>query len=37
MKEPYELAELTVISFECADILTASPAIGDYDTPFEPA
>lgn len=36
MKEHYESAELTVICFECADIVTASPKIGDYDTPYEP-
>ena len=36
MKEKYEAAELSIVSFECDDILTASVDTGPYDTPYQP-
>lgn len=36
MKEKYEAAELSIVSFECDDIITASVDIGQYDTPYQP-
>lgn len=36
MKEKYETAELSIVSFECDDIITTSVDLGPYDTPYQP-
>ena len=36
MKEKYETAELSIVSFENDDIITASVDLGPYDTPYQP-
>lgn len=37
MKETYIAAELQIVLLETEDIITTSPKLGGYDTPFEPA
>lgn len=35
MKEKYESAEISILSFESDDIITASIDLGPYDTPLQ--